>query len=55
MDATLDVRPLADRFERAEPESILRWALETVDRIAIASAFQAEGTCVLLHQPATDA
>jgi phosphoadenosine phosphosulfate reductase len=47
MDATLDVRPLADRFEREDPESILRWALETVDRIAVASAFQAEGTCVL--------
>jgi phosphoadenosine phosphosulfate reductase len=47
MDATLDVRALADRFEREDPESILQWALETVDRIAVASAFQAEGTCVL--------
>jgi phosphoadenosine phosphosulfate reductase len=47
MDTTLDVRPLAGRFEREDPEAILRWALETVDRIAIASAFQADGTCVL--------
>ena len=43
----MDVGALAGRFERQEPEAILRWALETVDRIAIASAFQAEGTCVL--------
>jgi phosphoadenosine phosphosulfate reductase len=47
VDTTVDVGALADRFERQEPEAILRWALETVDRIAIASAFQAEGTVVI--------
>src|SRR3970040_2609105 len=37
------------RFELASPEAIVRWALEGggLDRIAIASAFQAEGTCVM--------
>jgi phosphoadenosine phosphosulfate reductase len=43
------VRELNQRFETAEPQAILRWALEESDleRIAIASAFQAEGTCVM--------
>ena len=36
-------------FETAEPAEIVRWALEGsgLDRIAIASAFQAEGTVVM--------
>jgi phosphoadenosine phosphosulfate reductase len=36
-------------FEGAHPREIVRWALEDsgIDRIAIASAFQAEGTCVM--------
>ena len=38
-----------DAFERAHPSEIVRWALEEsgLDRIAIASAFQAEGTVVM--------
>jgi phosphoadenosine phosphosulfate reductase len=37
------------RFEDQQPEDILRWALEEsgLQRVAIASAFQAEGTCVI--------
>jgi phosphoadenosine phosphosulfate reductase len=37
------------RFERAEPQEIVQWALEEsgLDRLAVASAFQAEGTCVI--------
>lgn len=44
-----DVRDLNDRFERAQPPQVVRWALEEsgLDRIALASAFQAEGTCVM--------
>ena len=44
-----EVRDLNDRFERAHPREIVRWALEDsgLPRIAIASAFQAEGTCVM--------
>lgn len=40
---------LNERFERSSPEAVLRWALEEsgLDRVAVASAFQAEGTCVL--------
>ena len=36
-------------FEQAEPGEILRWALESagIERIAIASAFQSEGTVVM--------
>ena len=36
-------------FERAHPAEIVRWALERsgLDRIAVASAFQAEGTVVM--------
>jgi phosphoadenosine phosphosulfate reductase len=36
-------------FERAHPAEIVRWALEDsgLDRIAIASAFQSEGTVVM--------
>src|SRR5207302_6083633 len=38
-----------ERFERAHPEDVVRWALEDagLDRVAVASAFQAEGTCVI--------
>jgi phosphoadenosine phosphosulfate reductase len=44
-----DVHDLNERFERAQPREVVRWALETsgIDRIAVASAFQAEGTCVM--------
>jgi phosphoadenosine phosphosulfate reductase len=44
-----EIRGLNERFESALPHEILRWALEDsgFDRIAIASAFQAEGTCVM--------
>lgn len=42
-------RELNRRFETAHPSEILRWALldSGVERIAIASAFQAEGTAVM--------
>jgi phosphoadenosine phosphosulfate reductase len=44
-----EVHDLNDRFEDAHPSAVVRWALEDsgLDRIAIASAFQAEGTCVM--------
>jgi phosphoadenosine phosphosulfate reductase len=44
-----EVRDLNERFERAHPREVVRWALEDsgIERIAIASAFQAEGTCVM--------
>ncbi|HEX6231201.1 MAG TPA: phosphoadenylyl-sulfate reductase [Actinomycetota bacterium] len=44
-----DVHELNDRFERAHPREIVRWTLERsgLERVAIASAFQAEGTCVM--------
>lgn len=44
-----DVVSLNAGFEDAQPQEIVRWALEDADlgRIAIASAFQAEGTCVM--------
>lgn len=44
-----DVHDLNDRFESAHPREVVRWALEDsgIDRIAVASAFQAEGTCVM--------
>jgi phosphoadenosine phosphosulfate reductase len=43
------IRELNDRFERARPQDVVRWALEdsAIERIAVASAFQAEGTCVM--------
>ena len=43
------VRDLNQRFETAAPEDIVRWALAEagLGRIAIASAFQAEGTCLI--------
>lgn len=44
-----EVRDLNERFEGAHPREVVRWALKEsgIDRIAIASAFQAEGTCVM--------
>jgi phosphoadenosine phosphosulfate reductase len=44
-----NLRELNDRLEDAHPREILRWALAepSLPRIAIASAFQAEGTCVM--------
>jgi phosphoadenosine phosphosulfate reductase len=41
------VAELNDRFHDAEAQEILRWALDSVERVAIASAFQADGTCLL--------
>ncbi|HEX2069967.1 MAG TPA: phosphoadenylyl-sulfate reductase [Actinomycetota bacterium] len=43
------LRDLNDRFEREEPREIVRWALEEsgLERVAIASAFQAEGTAII--------
>ncbi|GBC86579.1 Phosphoadenosine phosphosulfate reductase [bacterium HR12] len=44
-----ELAELNERFETASAEEILRWALleSGIERIAIASAFQAEGTCVM--------
>jgi phosphoadenosine phosphosulfate reductase len=44
-----EISQLNERFESAPPREILRWALEDsgLDHVAIASAFQAEGTCVM--------
>jgi len=44
-----EVRDLNARWESANPAEILRWALEDprLERIAMASAFQAEGTAVM--------
>jgi phosphoadenosine phosphosulfate reductase len=40
---------LNERFESCQPEDIVRWALveSGMDRVAIASAFQLEGTCLI--------
>ena len=44
-----EIEALNADFESAEPAEIVSWALETsgIERLAIASAFQAEGTCVM--------
>jgi phosphoadenosine phosphosulfate reductase len=44
-----ELRALNDRFEDAHPREIVRWALRESElrEIALASAFQAEGTCVM--------
>ena len=44
-----EIVQLNARFEDAAPHDIVRWALESsgLEPIAIASAFQAEGTCVM--------
>jgi phosphoadenosine phosphosulfate reductase len=43
------VDELNARFETERPEKIVRWALQEsgIERIAVASAFQAEGSCVI--------
>lgn len=43
------IRELNRRFETSEPDDIVRWALEDsgLQQMAIASAFQAEGTCLI--------
>jgi phosphoadenosine phosphosulfate reductase len=43
------VAELNDRFERCPPQDILRWALvdSGLEQVAVASSFQAEGTCVI--------
>jgi phosphoadenosine phosphosulfate reductase len=43
------LRDLNARFEDAPPREIVRWALEEsgLEHIAVASAFQVEGTCVM--------
>lgn len=43
------IHELNERFEGQPPEATLRWLLEeaAVPRVAAASAFQAEGTCLL--------
>lgn len=44
-----DLRSLNERFALADPREVVRWALldSGLPRVAIASAFQAEGTCVI--------
>jgi phosphoadenosine phosphosulfate reductase len=44
-----EVNALNERFERAHPREIVQWALleSGLPRVALASAFQAEGTCVM--------
>jgi phosphoadenosine phosphosulfate reductase len=43
------IRDLNQRFEHEPPQSIVRWALDQsgLQRVAIASAFQAEGTALI--------
>ena len=47
--STSEIAALNEGFETAQPAEVLRWALEEsgLDDIAIASAFQAEGTVVI--------
>jgi phosphoadenosine phosphosulfate reductase len=44
-----DLAELNDRFETAHPSEIVRWALtgSSFQDVVLASAFQAEGTCVM--------
>jgi len=44
-----EIRDLNERFETAHPRDIVRWALcdSGLERVSLASAFQAEGTCVM--------
>jgi phosphoadenosine phosphosulfate reductase len=44
-----DIHALNARFEREPPQEILRWLLEDsgIERVALASAFQADGVCVI--------
>src|SRR5213593_2495578 len=52
MQTRLDDRILSDlnrQFDASPPEEIVRWALSepSLKRVAIASAFQVEGTCLI--------
>src|ERR671923_1953257 len=49
LPSTFELEALNARFETEHPREILRWALTDsgLERIAIASAFQAEGTVVI--------
>ena len=44
-----ELRSVNERLETAHPREIVRWALmeSGLERVALASAFQAEGTCVM--------
>jgi phosphoadenosine phosphosulfate reductase len=44
-----DLRALNERFEQARPQDVVEWALTEsgLTDMALASAFQAEGTCVM--------
>jgi phosphoadenosine phosphosulfate reductase len=44
-----DLRSLNDRFEHGRPQDVVEWALTEsgLVGVALASAFQAEGTCVM--------
>jgi len=44
-----DLAAVNERLERCDPSEIVRWALleSGLERIAVASAFQAEGACVM--------
>src|SRR3989338_7469594 len=49
MAKTLDLETLNQKFENAEPQEILRWAIEEFrSKIAFSSSFQTESV-VLLH------
>jgi phosphoadenosine phosphosulfate reductase len=44
----VDVREINARLESAEPQAILRWAIEEYrDRLTMATAFGAEGCCLI--------
>jgi phosphoadenosine phosphosulfate reductase len=47
--STSEIAALNEGFESAQPADIIRWALEEsgLEKVAIASAFQAEGTVVI--------
>jgi phosphoadenosine phosphosulfate reductase len=49
-----EVHALNERFESVTAQEIVRWAFEDsgIERIALASAFQAEGTCIM-HMAST--
>ena len=47
----LEAGELSVEFEGEEPETVLEWALERFDRIAISTAFQVDG-CVLIDMAA---
>lgn len=45
VDPTLDPSALQD----ASPETVLRWAIDTLDRVAVATSFQSSGLVILHH------